>query len=457
MLDRGRSTTLKWLARLHLGVLLFSFFLYIGFGFVLGPEFLYQDIRKKLFAFADDIVVTAVVPGPPAVPTVTATPACVSGAPRIVLDWADDTGSTSFDIDRDALPLTTGLTVSGYTDVAVTANSTYSYQVTAFGPMSPGTAVSSLVTATALDCASITPVTVAIETIGGKSVISDRSDVKISKSRPKISGTASVPYAIIDILVTNPTIRAQITANVNGYFEWTPPIRLDTGRHIVEVTATDPSDSSRTAVDSVIFTVRRDDGGDGGGSDSKQVSDGAGPLIGDTPSLDFFVTINDADNILLQEETLSVTLSVREGQFSDDTSAQVFISGLSYQDALQFSQIPPLFGQASVTLFERLPLYLEPGQYRVRADVSVGGELISREAFFELREVPLFTLAGREIGYIEAASYIGFFFFSLLFLFLFLLLLFIREYWLSLHRLRSITETQLARLGFIKKRKGVIR
>lgn len=444
---------MKWLARLHLGVLLLSFFFYLGFGFVLGPEFLYQDIRKKFFAFADDIVVTAVVPGPPAVPVITATPACVSGVPRIVLDWADDTGSTSFDIDRDALPLTTGLTVSGYTDVAVVANTTYSYQVSAFGPMFPGTAVSSLVTATALDCASITPVTVVIETISGKSVTVDRSDVKISKSRPKISGSTSVPYAIIDILVTNPTIRAQITANVNGYFEWTPPIRLDSGRHIVEVTATDPSDSSRTAVDSVIFTVKRDS--DGGSERDKEAS-GTNSFTSDTSSLDFFVTVNDADKILLQEEILSVTLSVREGQFPEGTSAQVFISGKNYQDALRFSQIPPLFGQSSVTLFERLPLYLEPGQYRVRADVSVAGELVSREAFFELREVPLFTLAGREIGYIEAASYVGFFFFSLLFLFLFLLLFFIREYWLSLHRLRSITETQLARFGFIK-RKGVIR
>lgn len=448
--------TLKWLARIHLGLLLFSFFLYLGFGFVFGPEFLYQDIRKKLFAFAaDDIVVTAVVPGPPAAPIITATPTCISGAPRIVLDWPDDNGSTSFDVDRDSMALTSGLVVSGYTDTAVTAVTTYSYEVTAFGPMGPGTAVSTPFSVTTLDCSNIAPVTVTIETLGGKSVITDRTNVDITKSRPKISGTSNTPDAIIDILVTNPTLRARILANSNGYFEWLPPIKLDAGRHLIEITATDPTDPSRTATDALIFKVIGNGDNAGGGTRPNEPGDLSLPESGG--GIDFFVTVNNEKAIVSQEEMLSVTLATRKGVFPEDTTASIFLNNPDYQDSLQFSKLPLLAGQKSVTLLERLPLYLEPGQYRVRADVVVRGEMMSREASFTLKPLPFFSLAGREISYVEAASYIGFFFFSLLFLFLFLLLFFVREYWLSLHRLRSITERHLGRLGFLGTGKGVIR
>ena len=242
-----RNTKLKWVARLHFWVMFFSFFFYVGLGLTLGPEFLYQDIRKKLFAFADDtIVVTAVVPGPPAVPVISATPACVGLVPRITLNWADDIGTTSWDIDRDSLALTTGLTLSQYTDTAVVANTSYSYQITAYGPMFPGSAVSASVSATTLDCTSVVPVTVTIETLGGKNVRPEnRANTDLSKRRPKVTGSTNTPYAILDITLTNPSIRARITANANGYFEWIPPIGLDTGNHILSVTATDPADGSR--------------------------------------------------------------------------------------------------------------------------------------------------------------------------------------------------------------------
>lgn len=452
MLSQKRSVTLKWLARIHLGVLLFSFSAYLGFGFVLGPEFLYQDIRHKFFALADDtIVITAVVPGPPAVPVVTATPTCVSGAPRIVLDWADDSGSTSFDIDRDGLPLTTGLTASGYTDTAVSLNTAYSYVVTATGQMFPGTATSIAVSVTTLDCAALTPITVAIETLGGKDVRTNRSDIELNRFRPHVTGSSSIPYAIIDILVTSPTLRARIIANSNGYFEWIPPMKLDKGRHIIEVTATDPNDSSRTAVDSFIFRTKH---GDDEGSSTRD--QGVNMPIDETP-IDFLVTIKNAEPSIAQDDLIHVGLSTQNGVFPDDANANVFLNDPSRQDVLRFSRVPKLGGQSEIEFSERLPLYLEPGTYRVRADVTSGGEVVSREAQFLLETRPLFTIGGRGVSYAEAATYIGFFFFSLLFLFLFLLLLFIREYWLSLHSLRSVTERQLTKFGFIGNRKGVIR
>lgn len=161
------NATMKRVARIHFWLLFFSFVTYTLAGFALGPGFFKADFLDRLQALADDvIVVTATVLGPPAEPIVTATPVCVSGAPRIVLDWADDEATDTWDIERDTLPLVTGLTSSTYTDTAVTANTTYEYVVTANGPMAPGTAISDPVSATALDCPTLLPdPTVLIQTL----------------------------------------------------------------------------------------------------------------------------------------------------------------------------------------------------------------------------------------------------------------------------------------------------
>lgn len=449
-----RDTKLKWVARLHFWVMFFSFFLYLGLGFTLGPDFLYQDIRKKLFAFADElIVVTAVVPGPPAAPVITATPTCVGSVPRIVLDWADDTGTTSWDINRDSLPLTTGLTASQYTDTAVVANTSYSYQITAYGPMFPGSATSASVSATTLDCTSIVPVTVSIETLGGKNVRPEnRANTDLSKRRPKVTGTSNTPYAIIDITLTNPSIRARITANANGYFEWIPPIGLDTGNHILTVTATDPADSSRTGVDSFVFWTKNVSGSD----DSTGV--GAATVSGGQSGIfDFSVRVKNTDRELFQEDTLSVDITAKDGVFPMGITGRLYLNDPSHQDVFQFLDAAELGGKKEAAVEKVIPLYLEPGEYRARADIVIGGETISREDAFKLKGLPLLTIAGREVSYAEAASYIGVLFFSLFFLFLLFLLLFIREYWLYLHGLRAVTERQLARFGFFGYRKGVIR
>lgn len=449
-----RDGKLKWVARLHFWVMFFSFFLYLGLGFSLGPEFLYQDIRKKFFAFADDtVVVTATVPGPPAVPVVTAIPTCTGLTPRIALDWADDIGTTSWDIDRDSLPLSTGLVTSQYTDTAVVANTSYSYQVTAYGPMFPGSATSVPVTATALDCAGIAPVTVSIETLGGKNVRPEnRADTDLSKRRPKVTGTSNTPYAILDITVTNPSIRARIIANANGYFEWIPPIGLDTGNHLLTVTATDPADSARTGTDSFIFWTKNVSGSDDvSGADAATLSDRR------SGTFDFSVAVQNDGAEVFQEEMLRVQITPGRSGFPKDASGRIVISDSARVDALILSEDFLLQGMEGLTIEAPLPIYLTPGEYRVRADIAADGETVSREATFRLKGLPLLNIGNRTISYSEAASYIGIIFFSLLFSFLFTLLLFVREYWLYLHSLRAITARHLARLGLLGTRKGVIR
>lgn len=449
-----RDTKLKWVARLHFWVMFFSFFFYLGLGFTLGPEFLYQDIRRKLFAFADEtIVVTAVVPGPPAVPVVAATPTCVGLAPRIALNWADDIGTTSWNVDRDSLPLTTGLTLSQYTDTAVVANTSYSYVVTAYGPMFPGSATSSSVSATTLDCTSIVPVTVSIETLGGKNVRPEnRANTDLSKRRPKVTGTSNTPYAIIDISLTNPSIRARITANANGYFEWIPPISLDTGNHILSVTATDPADSSRTGTDSFVFWTKNVSGSEDAVRGSTVMTTGS--VSG---SFDFSVRVRNADHELFQEDMLSVDITAKDAAFPTGVTGHLYLNDPSRQDVFRLLDAADLGGKREATIEKVLPLYLEPGEYRARADIVIDDETVSREDSFTLKGLPFLSIGGREVSYAEAASYVGLLFFSLFFLFLLFLLLFIREYWLYLHSLRAVTERQLARLGFLGYRKEVIR
>lgn len=449
-----RDIKLKWVARLHFWVMFFSFFLYLGLSFTLGPQFLYEDIRKKFFVFADElIVVTAVVPGPPIAPVITATPTCVGLVPRIVLDWGDDTGTTSWDIDRDSLPLTTGLTVSQYTDTAVVANTAYSYQITAYGPMSPGSATSTVSAAT-LDCASIAPVTVLIETLGGKNVRPEnRANTDLSKRRPKVTGTTNTPNAIIDIALTNPVIRARTLANANGYFEWIPPIAIDTGNHILSVTATDPADDSRTGSDTLSFWTKNMEN-DESGAGSGEADNGAGRP---GEPFDFSVTVLNEGAEAFQEDLLRVQVTPGRSGFPGDASGQLVISDSARVDAFIFSENFILQGMEGLTLEVPLPIYLTPGEYRIRADIATDGETVSREAAFQLKGLPFLNIGNRTISYSEAASYIGIIFFSLLFSFLFTLLLFVREYWLYLHSLRAITARHLARLGLLGTRKGVIR
>lgn len=454
-----RDGKLKWVARLHFWAMFFSFVLYLGIGFTLGTEFLYQDIRKKFFAFADEIiVVTAVVPAPPAVPIVTATLTCAALSPSIVLDWADDSGTTSWDVARDNLPLTTGLAASQYTDTAVVAGMSYSYQVTAYGPMGPGSAVSSSVSAIAPQCSSVAPVSVVIETLGGKNVSGAQNNIKLSKRRPKVTGTTNTPYAVISITVTNPSINAEIIANANGYFDWIPPIKLDAGNHLLTVTATDPGDQSRNATDSLIFRTEGDGDSDDDGSSPGATA--APPLSGSssgTGRFDFAVTVENPGAELFQEENLVTRIAPLRSIFPEGANGSVFLNDSGRHDVLQISETGLLTGLEGLTIEAMLPIYLVPGEYRVRADLRVGDTTISREDSFVLKGLPFLHLGNRTISYSEAASYIGIIFFSLLFAFLLTLLLFVREYWLYLHSLRYITGRHLARFGFFGTRKEVIR
>ena len=446
---------LKRIASLHFWVMFFIFAAYLGFGFTLGPQFFVSDITKKIKVLADDlIVVTATVLPPPAKPAVTATATCVAGSPRIVLDWADDTGTTNWDITRDSAPLTTGLTASTYTDTAVAISTSYTYIVTAYGPMGPGTNTSDPVIGTTTDCTNVLPAaTVRIETLDDEDVRTDRTDIDVSSRRPKVTGTTNIPNAIIDITTTNPDISARTGANANGYFEWVPPVKLEGGNHILRVTATDPNDSTRTATDSFIFhsgNFNRDE------KDNKQDKEA---ISVSGVVLDFVVRVNNVDGLVFQGDPLEVRVQSLSGPFPEELILGTVIVDEEGNDLFRFRENAVRVGETEVRISENIPLSLEPGAYRVRVDGYVENRIVSREARFSVRAWPLIDFGGGAIiTYQEVASYLGTAFFSLLSLFFLFLLFFVREYWLYLHAIRSVTDQSLKKLGVIAAtRKGVVK
>lgn len=430
----------------------FTFIAYLIFGFSLGPGFFKKDILTKLRVFADDITVTATVLGGSAQPVVTATPACVSGAPRITLDWADDAATDTWDIERDSLPLTTGLTTSQYADTAVTESTSYSYVVTAHGPMFPGSAISTTASATALDCAAILPpATVTIETLGGKNVATSRADVELSRRRPQVTGTTNVANAIVMLSLTNPSMQATTTANSNGYFSWVPPAQLDTGNHTIAVTVVDPNDNTRTASDSFIFATKSD-----GKKEKNSEASKVAKVSPETP-VDFSVHVNNNAEFLFQGDKMTVDIRSKEEAFPTGTAFRAFITDTSGKEVFHLPEtVIRQQGQTETSIAQTLPLMLDPESYRARIDAYTEKQITSREAPFVIRAWPLVQFGdGVEITYPEIVSVIGTVFFVLFSVPLFLLRFFVGEYSLFLRPFRRVTEFHLMR--FIKPRKGVFK
>lgn len=448
---------LKFLARIHFLVLGLSLVGYGALLFVLGPRFLAFDVSQKIQALADEIiVVTAVVLGPPATPVVTATPTCVNGNPRIVLDWANDAATTTWDIERDSAPLTTGLTASTYTDTAVVGNGVYSYVVTALGPMSPGIATSVPVTATAIDCSTLLPpATVTITSLGAKVVVPPRSfPITIDETRPRIKGNTNVISAIVDITLTRPTQITRTVANANGYFSWKLPRSLHSGTHTVTVTVTDPNDSSRTETETLTFSTEL-----GRRSTSHRLEDiPIETTVTTRPSFDFSLTLVSPQPSVRQGERLRLMIQALRGAFPAGTVlAPTLVDAKGETVFVAPSRTTPQGANVEqVEWLLDIPVYLPAGTYRVQVEALMGEVSLSRSAPFVLTERPLIAIGGRTVAtYAEVASFLGWILFGgatiLIVFFLFL----VREYGLYLEHVRHVTERELRRWGMIGERKGV--
>lgn len=451
-----RQLWLRKLIRLHfvLTLLFVGTYLLVAF---FDPGFLSYDLRQKFHALADDtIVVTATVVPPPAKPVVSATSNCNTntGVLSVIIDWADDSGSTSFDIDRDSSTLITGLTSSNYSDTNVAVGTTYSYTVTAYGPMGPGIAISDPVSVTTdADCQVNIVATVSITTLNGKSLGDYEGPMPtISRRRPTFAGTTSIPNATIDIhLYNSQEFFAQTTANANGYWSWQVPSNLNLGEHTLDVTATDPSNLSRTASTTLNFRVIKN--GDRGSSLKKNGEGNNTLLPRETSPLDFSLTIKNEKSEVEQGNTVTAeilpifvnsryrnsTLPVRF-TLRDENGIIVFTTtrGEFFQD-----------GKAFQENFD-IPLYWTPGKYTLSAEVLLEDNiLVSRGASFTVLGLPIFNLGeGKTLVYSQLMQNIGWISLLLLLLFFFWLFLLLREYVLYMRAKKHITERELKRAGY---------
>lgn len=479
-----RSRRIRLMIRIHAWATTGILFVYAFLGFLWGPTFSFADFRATWSAFADDVTVSATVPAPPIVPVVTADTACPLGTLSVSLDWADDSGATSFDVYRDSALLVSGLTDSEYADTNVSAAVDYSYVVVAYGPMGAGVASSDpVVVSTPSDCiASLTP-TLTIVTVAGTDV-SLRSSVSVSDRTPTLTGTSNMPNASISVsLVGKSSVYATFLTNSNGYWEWTPTSSLPSGSYVLTVTVTHPLYSLQTASDTLTLTITSSSSSDGDDDhDKKKKKKPAVALVslptyhappmsssertlperlqGAMPGMPVSISLAVANTggWVFQWRTLETVLTINQL----DPSLEGSVGEVSYvvRNALDEG----VFESSHSTVVHRggdyreaiaIPREWMSGDYRVSARLHVGTVDVEAEAPFRVVELPLFDMGGGiVVTWNDAVRFFGWASLWSILLLLLLLLLFVREYWLYAHASRFVSEEALLERGFFGARRG---
>lgn len=471
MAKRKPKKGLKKLARFHLFFSAGLFIFYLALSLIYSPEFLLSDIRGKFRALADDtITLVATVLGPPEKPVVTGEAVCENETLSVELDWADDENSESFDIDRDGVPLITGLTNSQYEDSVIALNTSYTYAVTAYGPMGPGSAVSdAVVVATPEECEAPLPAPeVLITAFAGKSVASYDGTPSSASRRPTFSGTTNIPDADIYLLISSGTvISANISANANGYWSWRPPINIPYGTHSLFVSATDPLDAERTASATFTFRIRKDDDGDEE-KKSETVSvvqpEPSPPAAPEYPApgetieipLDFSLAVKPEAVFQGKELATTIRFERLDPQYEgEEAIARYTVFDEKGEPRINILEDIALRSGAAISRGISIPAYFKSGRYRIQAEIILGKYNVSREQNFSVMPLPVLKLGGGFITtYPELLSKLGTASLWLLFCLIVWLILFSREYWLQLHAFRHITEKNLARMGLLGAGKG---
>jgi len=474
---KKKKRILKKIARWHCLFSLALFGLYIGLSMIYSPEFLLSDIRQKFRALADEtLTVTAQVLGPPVKPVVVGGAVCSNDSLAINLDWADDENSETFDIDRDSLPLIAGLTASQHTDENnLNINTSYTYIVTARGPMGPGFETSDpIIVTTPADCGIVQPNPIInITAFANKNIGSYTGTPQTENRKPTFSGTINIANADIALFINSPTIiLAQTQANVNGYWSWQPPINLNYGSHTLLATATDPLDPSRTDSDSLNFRIVKDEDEEEKTKTKESIILPPAPIKQPekpTPSeipvaeipLDFSLTLAE-EAVLQGDELQSIIRITRLAEKFAGADAIIRYLILDERGEKKTTMLQDITLKKNGVIRQNivLPSYLAKGKYHLQAEIMLERYNVSQKKSFAVLEKLLLNLGGGIlISYPELLSNLGLIASILILLLLLWLILFSREYWLYLHALRHITEKHLKKIGLfgLGKRKGVSR
>jgi hypothetical protein len=432
------------------------------------PGFMIYGMRHLTQVLAiDSMTVSALVLPPPATPVVTSDLTCnpLNLAMTLTLDWEQDTGggTFSYDITRNGLPLVSGLpnTMTTYTDTALTIATPYTYVIKANGPMGPGVVDSAPVTLTTpYNCNGLTQPTVSITQFRNRLIDSFEGIAFSYARRPKLIGTSNIPYARILIDINTETkLHSETTANINGYWEWLPPKRLEFERSIMYITAIDPLNANRYATTSLRYQIVRSGeseeqkDGDKKIEGSPQYVPSQEELIPKAEPEDFRFDFSASQETVRQGEKINLSLTPYVSRKEEENIPVEF--QLIDQDGTALSTLTRNVFFRNGDAFQvgmEVPLYIKPGQYKLQATFVYDEVRYSKSVPLNIKAFPLLTLSsGREITYDEFMWNFGWIAFVLLTTLIVWLFFLFYEYWLYLRGRGHVDEFKVARLGYFSR------
>jgi len=447
--------------------------IYLVAGLMLNPRFFIADAKEKI-GVVKGVMVSVRVVGVPGQPTATATAGCDGLSSKVTLDWEETIDTTSYDIERDGSPLVTGLTETSYEDTVVDAGTNYSYVIISQGPR--GTTASNPVAVETLDCTTNVPATCSIVTIGGKNVAGEDGTIAIATLLPTITGTTNIPNAQIriEISLADPTI-INLTANENGYWSWTTPFSLSKERHQLTVTATDPVLNWRVATDTKYFqfaAVSQNE--DNNKKENKKTEkttpftsvpsvppEGSAPKESGQP-LELSLEVLNPGGAAYVGGDLDLKTSIipKEIPIPSELTLIYRIYAENGKDILfQQKEDVVLKNSDPQNIFPvlKLPVLLRPGRHIVSVQTTAQESFISAQAFFEVKEMPLFSIGSTNVTWRMIMESVSWAILSLLLIILIFLGLLELEHHRAARALFQITENLLVKRGYFTRRKGVSR
>jgi hypothetical protein len=436
------------------------------------PGFFSYGARHLSQVLASDLAVSALVLPPPEVPSLTSDLTCnpLNLSFALKLDWQIDTGggTFSYDLYRNGLPMVVGLSgnTATYTDTALIVATTYIYTLRANGPMGPGYEDSlPLTLTTPYNCDGLSQPSISVTKFQNRLIESYDGGIAYTHTRrPKVIGTSNIPYARIRVEINSETrMVSETTANINGYWEWTPPARLNFERSVMYFTATDPLNSNRYVETSLRYQIIRSEqsedsekkkdkeGGVVSGVTSPNDQAGTGTSNGNDIQFDF----TSSQSEVRQGENITFTLTPRKlTSESREENTKIEYRLLDDQGNSVATLSKEAFLRVGVPLSTELkaPVYLRPGKYTVEAVIVIDGVVYSQALPIMIKSLPVIALSsGREITYDEFMWNLGWM--SLIALATLLLWLFFvfNEYWLYLQGQKHTDEYKIGRLGYFSR------
>jgi hypothetical protein len=460
---KKKSLWLKRIAKINAFLFLSAFLAYLSMGLFFDSTFFQRDLSEKLgvVAGSSNTVLSVRIVGPPEKPVATATPMCDGVSPFVKITWNTTLDTDYYDINRDGNPLVAGVVGTSYDDYAVVYSTSYSYLVTAFGPL--GNTASDPVSATTLaECNVLPAPTCTITKFDNINLAGYTGIPKTDNAKPKIYGTTNMPNATIYITLTGKaSVLGAIQASPTGYWEWKPVHDLHPGSYHMLVTAVDIANPARTADATLDFKINEKEE-EQKKKEERTIITPVKPIppkphkeeveafrLGvqvknpdDTvyagKDLRLKVYISQTDKFPHQEQELHYYITDSNGKIVFEDTDKIFIdSDMAFDKSIRISKL------------------MKPGNYKISVESTYRDALITADHGFILKEIPVISMGGISFTLNEIMSGLSWIIISLLLLLIIFILMMTIEYLIYDRSLIHITENNLRDKGFLGKRKGV--